>query len=122
MNKRQKKKLIQAGDRQKPAEKNEIFREKLSPGNKQAVGRKENDSKLLLGQREVERNCSTIYESMGRYQGNNRKGSGCTDKAVFRYRNKYFRSSGKLIRGKYEKCGKYNKKLTAHRRKRGEWN
>lgn len=35
-------------------------------GNKQDVGRKENDSKLLLGLREAERNCNTIHKSMGR--------------------------------------------------------
>lgn len=66
MNKRQKKETIQAENRQKSAEENEVFREKLSPGNKQAVGRKENDSKLLLGLREAERNCNTIHKSMGR--------------------------------------------------------
>ena len=59
MNKRQKKKLYKH-------EENEVLREKLSPGNKQAVGRKENDSKLLLGLREAERNCNTIHKSMGR--------------------------------------------------------
>ena len=91
-------------------EENEIFREMLSPGNKQAVGRKENDSKLLLGLREAERNCNTIHKSMGRHQNTYTTGSGCTDKTVCRHRNQHFRSSGKFIRSKYEKCGKYNKK------------
>ena len=40
MNKRQKKEMIQTGHRKKSTEENEVFREKLSPGNKQAVGRK----------------------------------------------------------------------------------
>lgn len=66
MNKRQKKKLYKQKIGKKSAEENEVFREKLSPGNKQAVGRKENDSKLLLGLREAERNCNTIHKSMGR--------------------------------------------------------
>lgn len=66
MNKRQKKKLYKQETGKNPPKKNEIFREKLSPGNKQAVGRKENDSKLLLGLREAERNCNTIHKSMGR--------------------------------------------------------
>lgn len=66
MNKRQKKKLYKQEIGKKSAEENEVFREKLSPGNKQAVGRKENDSKLLLGLREAERNCNTIHKSMGR--------------------------------------------------------
>ena len=39
------------------------------------------------------------------------KGSGCTDKTVCRHRNQHFRSSGKFIRSKYEKCGKYNKNI-----------
>lgn len=66
MNKRQKKKLFKQVTGKKSTEENEVFREKLSPGNKQAVGRKENDSKLLLGLREAERNCNTIHKSMGR--------------------------------------------------------
>lgn len=56
MNKRQKKKLFKQVTGKKSTEENEVFREKLSPGNEQAVGRKENDSKLLLGLREAERN------------------------------------------------------------------
>lgn len=72
---------------------------------------KEKDSKLLLGLREAERNCNTIHKSMGRQQGNDKKGSGCTDKTVCRHRNQHFRSSGKFIRSKYEKCGKYNKNI-----------
>lgn len=66
MNKREKKKLYKQETGKNPPKKNEIFREKLSPGNKQAVGRKENDSKLLLGLREAERNCNTIHKSMDR--------------------------------------------------------
>ena len=58
--------MNKTGHLKKSTEENEIFREMLSPGNKQAVGRKENDSKLLLGLREAERNCNTIHKSMGR--------------------------------------------------------
>ena len=66
MNKRQKKKLFKQVTGKNPPKKMKYSGEKLSPGNKQAVGRKENDSKLLLGLREAERNCSTIHKSMGR--------------------------------------------------------
>lgn len=53
MNKRQKKEIIQTGHRKKSTEENEIFREKLSPGDKQTMGRKKADSKCFLGQQRI---------------------------------------------------------------------
>ena len=53
MNKRQKKKLFKQVTGKKSTEENEIFREKLSPGDKQTMGRKKADSKCFLGQQRI---------------------------------------------------------------------
>ena len=53
----------------------------------------------------------SYHRAMNKPWGGNKKGSGCTDKTVCRHRNQHFRSFGKFIRSKYEKCGKYNKNI-----------
>lgn len=66
MNKRQKKKLYKQEIGKNPPKKMKYSGKSYHRAINKPWGRKENDSKLLLGLREAERNCNTIHKSMGR--------------------------------------------------------
>ena len=65
MNKRQKKKLFKQVTGKNPPKKMKYSGEKLSPGDKQTMGRKKTDSECFLGLRETKRSCNTIYKGLG---------------------------------------------------------
>ena len=66
MNKRQKKKLYKQETGKNPPKKMKYSGKSYHRAINKPWGGKKNDSKLLLGLREAERNCNTIHKSMDR--------------------------------------------------------
>lgn len=122
MNKRQKKKLFKQVTGKKSTEENEIFREKLSPGNKQAVGRKKTTVNYSW-------DCEKLKEIVTQFT-KAWAGNGVTIRKAADALIKLFAGIGINISEVPESSYAVNtrnvvnttKTLTAHRRKRGEWN